>query len=810
MEFREYKTGCSVNLTALIVLATAFSTFASIGGGLVMYFESISALEDTISEVSDAECSVLRIEILKSIEETKAIVYKTKEFLYSPIIEAQGPVIPDATGLLNFTKKDTYDWTRLLRRYSFGTIRRSNYLYSLGVMLTPQNNNDSSTLYSNIWYDLKASGEREFVWGRAAKYFPDATDDKVLVTRADKIDEVHGEVQSFLYNWTAMNYYNKAPETESWGPPGISGTAFNEWPEGYAPKGWSKGQLGGAMERWREPRPWYASDDNPYVYNAYDVVFPPPPPPHPWSVYKYVWINGYFIFTSWEEAVAEYGRTHTDTEVYVVDSSTNFVYATSDNRSMIDKSCFSGERGVRPHIKECIVKISHMSNRVQEAWSSMIGQNNGFKVTDLDGEKYFVRKTELFGFIPSGGYNPDKPDPLDATILWIRPFSSVEDQVRKALYLLVVFSIAVLVVDTILAIIELLLVGLPLGKLADAMQSLEVMDLEETLAITQTACNKYMAVSQVKRVINGMIFAMFSLDQYKTFLPSNLFNDETEDNVESVEESVRTKSTKNTVSQSSESTTKCRASERKLPAATKLQTTAQRGALMAIRVIDRQADSTVFTGIIDFIQSVCYQSKATIHSIQTVNHTLLYLSWGLASRGIWASRSACDVAIKLKNAPTPMTSAIVHGTFRVGNVGNDSLRGVAVYGTETLALLRFEAFSAHCMTELGNNAPVTIIGQSLAHSLLGYFWATTLYRENSHSPDRMFELSKALSQSPEEWMYTLEKNQDQMVDVVMEAIEKSEGLAGVDRTKFTALQAVLFKDGNCLTTAWDYGGRLVC
>ena len=771
-----------------------------------MYFESISALEDTISEVSEAECSVLRMEIKKSIEETKAIVYKTKEFLYSPIIKAQGPVVEDANGLLNFTDQDTHDWTQLLRRYSFGTIRRSNYLYSLGVSLTPPNINDSSTLYSNIWYDLKASGEREFVWGRAAKYFPDATDDKIIVTRADKIDEVHGEVQDFLYNWTAMAYYNKAPETESWGPPGVSNTAFDQWPADYAPPGWSKGQLGAAMERWREPRPWYASDDNPYVYNAYDVVFPPPPAPHPWSVYKYVWINGFFIFTSWEEAVAEYGRTHTDTEVYVVDASTNFVYATSDNRSMIDKSCFSGERGARPHIKECIVKMSHLSPRVQEAWEKMGGELNGFKVTDLDGDKYFVRKMTLFGFVPSGGYNPDKPDPLDATILWIRPFSSVEDQVRKALYLLVVFSVAVLVVDTILAVIELLLVGVPLGKLAKAMESLEVMDLQATLATTQAACNKYMAVSQVKGVISGMLFATQSLDQYKTFLPATLFQeDATEDAEETGEETAPT-STKQSISQSSDSrsTTKCRA---KAPAATKLQTASQRGALMAIRILDTKADTAMFTGIIDFIQSSSATTKATIHSIQTVNHTLIHLSWGLATKGVWASRSACEVALKLKTAPTPMSSAIVQGTFRVGNVGNDTIRGVAVYGTETASLLRYEAFSAYCMDRM-KNTPVTIIGKSLATSLEGHFKTTSLYLSAPNKEDRLYELGQALEQSPEEWMYTLEKNQGEAADVVAEAVEKGEGLSGVDREKMTPLQAVLFSDGGCLTSAWNYGGSV--
>ena len=516
MALNPFKPKVSINLTVMILAATGFSTLASVGGGLVMYFESIAALEDTIAEVSRAECNSLQIEIMKSIEETETIVYKTRKFLYSSIITAQGPIVADEYGNLNFTKEDVGVWIELIRRYAFGIIWESSYLYSLGVMLIPANGTDASSVYANVWFDQRADGSKEFLVGVAAKSNPNATDGERVNCRVWTLDD-DGDDLVYQYEWDSLSLYHEHSVTKEW-------DLRSQWRE-HPPLGWSPGkeEKGAVLSRWRTPSTWAATDNNPYVYESFETAFEVPPAPHPWSTYRNIFINGYFIFTSWETIVAAYGNSHAGTEVVLFNPGGQTVYATSSNHTMIDKACYAIYGGQIPPVVDCVVSIAHMTQRVQDAYSATKDDVEAFTMATLDGEDYFIRKMPIFRFLPEGGISEDEPYPLNTAILWIRPVSTIETQVRHALYLLAGFSAVVLLLDAVLATLEVLLVGLPLGRLSEAMQSLQCMELEEALVATNKACTRGVAVTQVQNLVNGMLFSITSLGEYKTFLPGALF-----------------------------------------------------------------------------------------------------------------------------------------------------------------------------------------------------------------------------------------------------------------------------------------------
>ena len=765
-----------------------------------MYFESVAALEKTIEEVSRAECSSVQLDLLKSVEEAESIVYKTERFLFTSVIKSQGPIVADENGFLNVSKSDSTDWVEMIRRYKFGAIRRSKHLYSIGVVLIPHVRTDSAGIYTNVWFDLKAGNEREFVWGRSGNMIEGANNTHLTLARTDKLDEESGEITGFAYNFPAIGrFINYATYTFA------DGTELNltNWPADYAPRGWSQGTYGAQAQRWRYPSTWYASDNNPYVYNSYDVVFAPPPPPHPWSAYKYIYISGFFIFTPWEEAMAQYGRDHPGTEVIVFDATTEFVYATSDNRAMIDKSCVAGGRTDTP-LEDCVVMISHMPKVIRDAWKEVKDEEDTFRITDLDGEKHFVRRAPLFRFTPEGGKDESIPAPMNACILWVRPYSSVEGEVKNALYLLIGFSAAVLLLDVVLAVCEVLVVGVPLIKLSAAMTHLHDMDLVNALRCTDAARTQAIAVTQIRNVINGLLFAVRNLGQYKAFLPSSLFQEEDTADDGSSETSV-TKDTGSKGSGDSSTSPASRCSAVVRANVTQLQTVSAKGALLAVRVVAAEVGHAEYTTLIGYLQDVVSARRGMLHGIQAVEHTLFHISWGLTARCTLSScvKYASEVASLLPNAPTRVSSAIVSGSFHVGNVGNSTLRGVAVCGTETSKLAAFQAFSAHCMV-LSKSASVTVLSRRAASVLEGQFLTHYLCKALG---DRMCELGAQSVQKNEEWMYTVDRDQSTR-DPIQRHVDDGLPFKDVSKQHMTDLQQLLFESAEDVNMVWSVAGRL--
>ena len=767
-----------------------------------MYFESVAALEKTIKEVSRADCSSVQLDLLKSVEEAKSIVYKTQKFLYTPVIKSRGPIVADENGFLNVSKSDSAEWVELLRRYKFGTIRRSKYLYSIGVVLVPHVYTDSAGIYTNVWYDLTASGGREFVWARSGNMIEGANNINLTKAHADHLDEESGEITAYAYSFVIISLYM---QYSNWDPNGAKNFNFSNWPEGYAPPGWSQGTSGAQIQRWREPLPWYASDNNPYVFNSFDVIFAPPPPPHPWSAYKYIYISGFFIFTAWEEAMAQYGLDHPGTEVIVFDATTNYVYVTSDNRAMIDKSCVMAGRTLDITLDSCVVTISHLRKGLQDAWQEVKGEEDTFRIADLDGEKHFLRRAPLFRFTPDGGRG-EGAAPMNACILWVRPYSSVEGEVRNALYLLIGFSAAVLLLDVVLAVCEVLVVGVPLIKLSAAMTHLHDMDLVNALQCTDAARTQVIAVTQIRNVINGLLFAVRNLEQYKAFLPSSLFQAEDTADDGSSEHS----DTKNTVTRTV-SSTQSRTASRSSAAVrtgnvTQLQTASAKGALLAVRAV-AEVGHAEYTTLIGYLQDVVSARRGMLHGIQAVEHTLFHISWGLTARCPLSScvKYASEVASLLPNAPTRVSSAIVSGSFHVGNVGNSTLRGVAVYGIETSKLAAFQAFSAHCMV-LSKAESVTVLSRRTASVLEGQ--CVSHYLCKCDSGDRMCQLGAETAQQNEEWMYQLDRDQSTK-DPVQRLVEGEIAFEDMARQDMTELQQLLFNSAEDVNMVWSLtAGRL--
>ena len=787
VQIQNLKQGININIALLIVTITLVSTASSLGAGLMMYFESLKSLEGTIKEVSNAECDMLRIEIRKSIAESELAAFILRDFFASSpnIIPLSKPVGRDEENYLNYTTKDSTRWSALSHWYLFSTISRSNFLYGLSINLGAWNHNDQSNFYSNIWYGLKSDDSREYVWGRGGKVFDyDLLSTNTLM--AHSLDE-NGMIKEHLYNYT-NNRYVEAPEREKWNPSGdiTESLNFSTWPEGYVPDGWSPGpkQGGAIMHYWREPKPWYASDKNAYVYMAYDVIYAPPPPPHALSSYRYIWVTGYLIFSSWEKAAVDYGRDHHDTHVVILDIKTSNIYASSDGKAYINQDCFSAIRNETEGLVKCITAVVNMSETVQDAWSKVKHDGDIFRIAHCGGEKHFVRRASLFSYEPPVPREGEST--IDAVILWLRPQSSVEKEVFRSLLIFIGFGASVLVFDVLMAALELSLVALPLRLISDAVTHIQVMDLSESLKHAMAAKKTILAVDEVNGVCDGLLLVVYNLQEFKTFMPSSLFVEEPDEDEDEKSEQASSGKLTNSSRQSTLS------ASLKSSIATRLRQQISNGTVCCFRVVDLNLKTNpkacITLGcIVGQIQAEVGITHGQVHAMNFGDSCRIDASWGLSKRVASSEKAAAAACLKLKAAFSQVIPCCcLYGSFTSGNIGNSTLRGFFAVSPGSDSLLPAMLSLSVKLSSVVNEA-IIIVSKKMDLPLQGLFDTNILccVAAGGHLQE-VLELGPAVT-SDNSWMMQPESEEKSkqfrnlmrngsITDVGMEMLNKSQRL----------------------------------
>eukprot|EP01059_Diplonema_ambulator_P027767 TRINITY_DN463_c0_g5_i1.p1 TRINITY_DN463_c0_g5~~TRINITY_DN463_c0_g5_i1.p1 ORF type:complete len:131 (+),score=33.89 TRINITY_DN463_c0_g5_i1:119-511(+) len=101
--------------------------------------------------------------------------------------------------------------------------------------------------------------------------------------------------------------------------------------------------------------------------------------------------------------------------------------------------------------------------------------------------------------------------------------TKVSGDMHKALFLFVGFIAGVVVFDFLIGAVEILLIARPLMHLAAATWPMRMMWLKEAEEMILASGNDFLQISEVVAMRNGLLFAIRSLREYKSFMPATLF-----------------------------------------------------------------------------------------------------------------------------------------------------------------------------------------------------------------------------------------------------------------------------------------------
>eukprot|EP01061_Rhynchopus_euleeides_P022952 TRINITY_DN3744_c0_g1_i2.p1 TRINITY_DN3744_c0_g1~~TRINITY_DN3744_c0_g1_i2.p1 ORF type:complete len:994 (+),score=321.27 TRINITY_DN3744_c0_g1_i2:104-2983(+) len=465
------------------------STGSSIAGGLVMYFQGLEALEDTVRDSSASEVSGMHGKLEVQMSKVTDSAQTLKHFLYSHE---------------RIKGRDSAEWSALVRTLSFAQLASSDVLYSSSVFVHPHSVTNRSVFYSGSWGDVLADGSRDIVFGVYGDFMPAemfvAGDGVIenMTMHAYGLDSGTGYIRELSYTWQGASDFMVL------GNLNITDLAVRDMPlKAHVP--------GSRVALWSDALVWVSRDMNPYAYTQLDMVYDPPPAPHPWSTFKFVQMRVGFLFKSFQPPFDEYRTEHPDTTLLLVERSTGVVYASTEG-GMIPDWCQPTTRGGGDLLTlSCALNVGNLSQAVQEGFQSLAGMAYGeFKSTKVGGKQYFLRR-EL--------------SVRGLELVWMRPASSVDGKVQEALMYLVIFTTIVLVFDLAISIAEVTFIALPMKRLAVAVNAVSIMETDAAASVLDLLRSS--PVYEVSVMHAAITRLVENVTTYKTFLPQAILAETT-------------------------------------------------------------------------------------------------------------------------------------------------------------------------------------------------------------------------------------------------------------------------------------------
>ena len=478
----------SVPILVLICVATLLSTAASLAGGLIMYYEGLKSLHDTVVETSKSELTSLRqdlkMPVTHAVQGFEALLYAT----YAPVF---------------INDNNSSKWVDVVHQQMFSAVRTFRDELSLGLTAAPRDPYSPSALYTALWSEPLKDGSRAYVLAsydesrKEAFSVNNGTSPPSLSVpvRMKLLAAENGSVGADIGSYNAGQYV------------GLVGTWDMDTHDGL-PETWTahrEPNTSIVAERWREPGVWVTTDGGVHAYTGYAALFRPPPPPHPWSDYRMIICQVELWYAMWQRRVVAFTEGKPDTTVVVYSRKMAMVFATTTGDPLIKPSCTT----VTPDdAGRCITRMSNMSPAIQGAYHEL-GRRVHFDLltTSLHGDEYYALHARLLG---------------DVEILWLRPTSTIKGKVQKALTYLIVFSVLVLAFDLLVSVSEIFFIAMPLKRLEFAIDQIGAMRTEVAQDALREYDNRTVAVAEMRSVFSGMLITTKQLQEYKAFMPQSV------------------------------------------------------------------------------------------------------------------------------------------------------------------------------------------------------------------------------------------------------------------------------------------------
>eukprot|EP01063_Lacrimia_lanifica_P009094 TRINITY_DN16118_c2_g2_i1.p1 TRINITY_DN16118_c2_g2~~TRINITY_DN16118_c2_g2_i1.p1 ORF type:complete len:1054 (+),score=291.84 TRINITY_DN16118_c2_g2_i1:80-3241(+) len=484
----------TINVLFSVLAATFVSTSASIGGGLVMYFESLHSLHRTMEETSAMEMGQLEARI-------SALVYSAED-------DAVQMWYTLRSGLAT-VDNDPETWRNAMLNLQHGMLSARPWAYGMGLAMVDKDpgGGPGDFTYVGMWRDPLQNGSQVITTGLrwpAPEGHPEHVGPPTNTTAhrlgftTDAETGAFTERRAKMGNVLKYQTWSRDPLAHGFEvpPPRDAG----RYPMLHPPK----------YTRPRKIASWRGPDGVPYNYASFDNYFTEmPPAPHPWSGFHSAIVIGWYTTAAWESAVrAQLGEKQSESEIVVYDAANMQLYVSTAG-PVLDDVCIAAwwKAAMQTPAQHCVLGIQNSSAAVQEAHRVLQGTVGEFHTITAAGADYFARRTVF-------PWNPD------VAILWLRSTSSVQDEVNRALMILVLFCLSVAGFDGFLTFVEVKYVAVPLKNVADAINAIGHMDTETARVAIRKPASGAIMVKEMHTVVCGIVSTLQNLQDYKSFLPA--------------------------------------------------------------------------------------------------------------------------------------------------------------------------------------------------------------------------------------------------------------------------------------------------
>ena len=726
-------------ILCVFAVATLVSTCASMGGGLVMYFESLASLEATVETTSKSEMEGLENTLKTLLVLTTYTADSVRAFHYNnEVVSSHDPrVVSNQT-----------------RAFSFSNTK-SMHLGGAGYVLVPYDIADGSGVYSLVWNEpLREKGKFHYMHGEHHKYlnhtegleyFPvNHSADPPVPTRmmihTDLLDEGTGEVDEWVYDWDGVNYLTDMLPHDY------------DPRDGVPPPGWDAGLAEAVGHRWRPPRAWRSVDGSVYTYSGYDSVHVPPPAPHPWSKYRAVLIVGLHMFLPWQADLDDYKARNAETTVALVDAKLRIVFASTTGRSMIDRCMTTRNSFSVTSPLSCATRVDEIPS-LKKAFDDLVNEDvyeGTFRTMTLDGEEHFVRRSANFH--------------QDLFLLWYRPKSTVQGKVQEALVVLIIFTALVFAFDLLVSTLEVVFIAQPMRQLSAAIQNVSNFETESATAAISRYDNAHVVIKEINSLMVGMLFTIQRLEEFRTFMPQSVVPGQQDEAEESAGQSVTSLSDgSSAVSRMSSVSQKSASAGAPAGAPTTtllgLHLTSKDVGLLYVNALgwDTRQDSEgvlrASNALAAYVLGCVAQHSGVLDNFSGDRYLI---GWNTARRTCSPATAACNTALRMsagQGGPRAfrLSCAIAFGPAKVGNVGTAQLRRFSVITPLIPWLMTMEAYAKTCnVPRVTDDATVRHLERSI---ICRVFDAVVRERQNKVVP--LLEVLHREEASPQEWMYEL-------------------------------------------------------
>ncbi|KAJ9463133.1 hypothetical protein DIPPA_16071 [Diplonema papillatum] len=474
-----------VSITVVIVITMVLSTIASIGGGLLLYFEGLNILRERVHKLSTSETYSVVTSIETQLDET---IDSARDLLQQ--ITMHRDLLP--------TLEANRRWARAT---CYASMRARRNFYSMGMTAYPANMSafDASSddyLYEFSWGDLLENGSRQFVLGTSDASVTGCN----LPTNASRCAAVYTINDDATQKHLQYKYSTGMPR---------------RWAVNRAEEFRVRNNLSAAdtVTFWEGPYTWISSDQFQYAYAGYSKVLSPGTlGGNPFFRDKRVSLQTYIQFEQWSEFLAAHT---TDAQMVILHYnsvvSSSVVLATNGRRRW--QNC-SDKMLTRNLSLVCPTMVGDLSQDIVAVLAAVTEEHlyDTFSRVSAPEGDVWVLAVEVAAQITrdTGG---------KYVLLWVLPVSAVEAEMRESLFGGVLFMGCVLVVIYGFGLVQSRLLARPLKDLARATEALQKVDLNLTEACTADAERGFLRMKEVVAVTDGLRFVIRSLRIVKMFLP---------------------------------------------------------------------------------------------------------------------------------------------------------------------------------------------------------------------------------------------------------------------------------------------------